>query len=85
MKDQALSGADLADRVERLTGDRPSPVWVSRRLLGVRPLIRVSEDLFVIAAALELDPMDLVEDAVRGPAPANNGSASPTFRKVSDR
>lgn len=32
MKDQALNGAGLADRIERLTGSRPTPTWISRRL-----------------------------------------------------
>lgn len=69
MKDQALRGREVADRIERLTGDRPSEVWVSRRTNpdGVKfvPLLKVSDDMFVIAAALDLDPMDLIEDAVR--------------------
>lgn len=69
MKDQALNGAGLADRVERLTGVRPSPDWVSRRVnddaVRFQPLIRISRDLFTLADALDLDPMDLIEDVVR--------------------
>jgi len=42
---------------------------VSRWITGRKPLLAVSEDLFTIAAALELDPMDLIEDAIRNPAP----------------
>lgn len=67
---QALRGVDIADRVEGLTGDRPSELEISRWLTGRKPLLAVSEDLFTIAAALELDPMDLIEDAIRNPAPA---------------
>lgn len=64
-KAQSLRNSDLADRVGGLTDRRITDVWVSRRLNGSRPLIRISPDLFVLAAALELDPMDLIEDAVR--------------------
>lgn len=66
MKDQALNGAGLQDRIERLTGDRPTPTWVSRRLGGSRlqPLIKVDPDLFVIARALEIDRHALIEMVV---------------------
>lgn len=81
-KDQALSGSDLADRIERLTGKRPSAAWISRRLGATHdsdesgtgrlryPLIRISPDLFTLATVLGLDPMDLIEDAVRNAKPA---------------
>lgn len=68
MKDQALNGADLADRVERLTGERPNAMRVSRwtnPYRSGRPLIRISPDLAVVAAALNLDPVELICDAVR--------------------
>jgi hypothetical protein len=68
-KAQTLRGADIADRVEGLTGERPTETQVSRWLTGRKPLLAVSDDLFVIAAALELDPMDLIEDAIRNPMP----------------
>ena len=62
MKDQALNGAGLADRIERLTGIRPSPQWVSRRLGGVRmkPMIQVDPDLFIIAQALNINRETLI-------------------------
>lgn len=67
MKDQALNGAGLAERIERLTGTQPSPVWVSRRLGGSRPknLIDVDPDLFVIAQALGINRSDLIELVIR--------------------
>jgi hypothetical protein len=69
VKDQALSGPDIAEKVERLTGTRPDLTWVSRRTnpnsKRFQPLIRVSPDLEVLCLALGLDPMDLIEDAVR--------------------
>jgi transcriptional regulator with XRE-family HTH domain len=65
MKSQSLSGSDLADEIERLTGGRPSAMQVSRWLRGERPLIRVSPDLTLIAGALNLDPVELICDAVR--------------------
>jgi hypothetical protein len=92
MKDQALNGAGLADRIERLGEPRPTPTWVSRRLGAaaisgqgghspdgegvpqVTPLIRVNDDLFVIARALEVDHDTLtamVVDAVLGSEKAN--------------
>jgi len=78
-KDQTLSGAAIADRVEELTGSRPSDVTVSRWLTGRKKLIRVYsggiriDDKMVhidpmlpaIAAAHGLDLMDLIEDVVR--------------------
>lgn len=67
MKDQALNGAELAERIGRLTGTLPSPVWVSRRLGGSRPknLIDVDPDLFLIARALKINRSDLIELVVR--------------------
>lgn len=71
MKAQSLNGADLADRIERLTGTRPSPTWVSRRLGGrrIKGLVDVDPDLFVIARALEINRDELtqlVTDAIFG-------------------
>lgn len=69
MKDQALRGPVLADRIERLTAKRPSLVWVSRRLSGRKRLITVDPDLFVIAQALEVDRgalIAIVTDALFG-------------------
>lgn len=43
-KDQALSGSQIAEQIERLTGSRPSLMWVSRRLQGSTgrvPMIRL--------------------------------------------
>ncbi len=65
MKSQNLNGADIADAIERLTGERPGPMQVSRWLRAERPLIRVSPDLKVVAAALKLDPIELACDAIR--------------------
>ena len=44
-KAQSLSGAQIAEQIERLTGSRPSLMWVSRRLHGEngrRPMIQLS-------------------------------------------
>lgn len=38
-KRKGLSGAQIAEQIERLTGSRPSLMWVSRRLHGQMPLI----------------------------------------------
>jgi hypothetical protein len=69
VKDQALSGLDTAGEVERLTGKRPTRTWLSRRTnphgKRFQPLIRISPDLFTLAQVLNLDPLDLIEDAVR--------------------
>lgn len=43
-KARALSGAQIAEQIERLTGSRPGLMWVSRRLQGSTgrsPMIRV--------------------------------------------
>lgn len=46
MKDQALSGVELARRVGQLMGCNYSPVYLSRALNGDRrPLIQVGTDL----------------------------------------
>ena len=60
MKDQALRGPAIADEVERLTGDRPSAMQVSRWLSGKRPLIRIAPELFVLAEIAGLSATDLV-------------------------
>ncbi len=67
MKSQNLNGAALADRVEQLTGERPNAMRVSRWLNPEpsRVLIRISPDLALIAAALQLDPVELACDAIR--------------------
>lgn len=65
MKSQNLNGPALADEIERLTGNRPGPMTVSRWMRGERPLIRVSPELDVIARALKLDPVELACDAIR--------------------
>jgi hypothetical protein len=77
MKVRALSGAELARQVGRLTGDgEPDRMWVSRRIgMAKHPvsLMTVSPDLFAIAEVLQLDPVDLVagamRDAMAGPNP----------------
>lgn len=74
MKDQALNGAGLADRIERLTGSRPTPQWVSRRVGGSwrKAMIQVDPDLFVLAEALDINREDLtalIVDAVLGSVP----------------
>lgn len=33
-KARSLSGAQIAEQIERLTGSRPSLMWISRRLHG---------------------------------------------------
>jgi hypothetical protein len=65
MKDQALSGRALARDVARLTSRPYHEVYVSRRLNGDRPLITITEDLIHYARALDLDPVQLVTDALR--------------------
>lgn len=79
MKDQALNGAGLADRIERLGEPRPTPTWISRRLgspaisprpdsqsiaTRAQPLIKVDPDLFVIARALEVERAALIDMVV---------------------
>jgi transcriptional regulator with XRE-family HTH domain len=64
IEDQALRGPAIADRVEGLTGVRPSAMTVSRWLSGERPLIRVSPHLRVLAEVAGLDPLELVHDAI---------------------
>lgn len=44
-KVKALSGSQIAEQIERLTGSRPSLMWVSRRLRGDngrRPMVQLS-------------------------------------------
>lgn len=65
MKDRPLTGRELAAGVARLTG-RPQREWnVSNRLTGRRPLVTVSDDLFAYAKVLDVDPVQLVADAMR--------------------
>lgn len=65
MKDRALSGVQLADEIERLTGARPSKMQVSRWLNAVKQLARVDPDLYPLCRALGLDPAVVVADAIR--------------------
>jgi hypothetical protein len=86
MKDQALNGSDLADRVERLTGERPNAMRVSRWTNPYgsgRPLIRISPDLAVVAAALNLDPVELICDAVRQAHDVEQGAVTPNLHQSS--
>jgi hypothetical protein len=66
MKDRALHGPAIADEVERLTGVRPAYAaqWISRRLSGTKPLIRIHPDLYVLAEVAGLDPMELIVGAL---------------------
>lgn len=66
MKDQALSGRELAARVERLTGKPFPEQYVSRRLAPTadRPLITIPEHLRYFAQVLGLDLGKLVKDAI---------------------
>jgi hypothetical protein len=68
MAAQDLNGAELADRVEKVTGERPNAMRVSRWLNPEpsRVLIRIHDDLAIVAQALGLDRDDLICDAVRG-------------------
>ena len=68
MTTQGLNLPALAERVERLTGERPDRMRVSRWTSGARPLIRISPDLAIVADALGLDPVDLLCDAIRAAA-----------------
>lgn len=59
-----MNGTDIADRIEGLTGVRPSPTWVSRRTGTAAKrvaLLTVDPDLFLIAQALEIDREGLIE------------------------
>lgn len=38
-KQRGLSGAQIAEQIERLTGSRPGLMWVSRRLHGQAPIM----------------------------------------------
>lgn len=64
-KSQNLNGAGIADAVERLTGQRPNAMQVSRWLSAGIPMIRVNPDLATVCRALGLDPVELACDAVR--------------------
>jgi hypothetical protein len=66
MKDRALRGPAIADEVERLTGVRPAYAaqWISRRLSGTKPLIRIHPDLYVLAEIAGLDPDQLILDSL---------------------
>jgi transcriptional regulator with XRE-family HTH domain len=59
-KQQGLTGAQIAEQIERLTGSRPSPMWVSRRLHGSTgrvPLVPVSAPCQHCGeVAIRLDP-----------------------------
>lgn len=81
-KSQCLSGADLAKAIERLTGERPSEMTVSRWLRGEQALIRVSPHLAVIAAALGLDPVELACDAIRQADTPAEPEATPPLRTL---
>lgn len=60
-KDRALSGAQIAEQIGRLTGSRPSLIWVSRRLQGSTgrvPMIRLGAPCSHCGwrTPIELDP-----------------------------
>ena len=63
-KDQALSGSEIARRVEQLSGRPFRPQYVSRVLNGTRPLVHISPNLELIARALGLDPRQVLIDAL---------------------
>jgi hypothetical protein len=62
MKHQGLSGAELARHIERLTGNRRSLMWVSRRLHGQVPIL--DRDTIALILILEIDVL-----ALAGPRP----------------
>ena len=66
MKHQGLSVSDLADVIGRQTGVRCDPQWVYKVTgdYDYPVLIRVSPHLATLARALNLDPVQLVVDAV---------------------
>jgi hypothetical protein len=80
-KSQGLSASAIASEIERLTGSRPSLMWVSRRLHGTVPMIRISEPcehcghramrtdpgLVTLATVLGLDSDKMIADATTGP------------------
>lgn len=71
-KDQALNGADIAERAGRLAGKSFTETWVSRRLTGRKRLVTVDPDLFVLAQALNVGRDELiamVTDAIFGTPP----------------
>jgi transcriptional regulator with XRE-family HTH domain len=63
-KAQSLSGTQIAEQIERLTGSRPSLMWVSRRLHGEVSMIRALPELFAFADILGLDVAQLVLSAM---------------------
>jgi len=68
VKSQGLNGETLAQRVERLTGAKPSPMAISRWRRGLAatlPMVSVSPHLVTLARALDLDPHALAVDVVR--------------------
>jgi transcriptional regulator with XRE-family HTH domain len=66
-KSQDLSGRELADRIERQTGSRPAEQHVSLWLNGGRPLVRVSEHLAPLCAALGLNAQSLLNAVTAEP------------------
>jgi hypothetical protein len=65
MKDQALSGTEIAQRVEQLTGRKYLPQYVGRRLNGARPLVTIHEDFYLLCEVLDINPRWLLAQAVR--------------------
>lgn len=65
MKDRALSGAQLAEKVGQLTGTTPSSIWASRRFPASgeprKALIKIDPELFAIAAAIGVDRIGLAK------------------------
>lgn len=58
-KRQGLSGAQIAEQIEQLTGSRPGPMWVSRRLQGSNgrgPMVRPTTCPHCHENIVQIDP-----------------------------
>lgn len=58
MEDRGISRTELADGIEKITGTRPNPQWIHRRMTGevwlteLKPSAEPSPELKIIAQAL---------------------------------
>ncbi len=81
-KQQGLSDARIADEIERLTGSRPSLMWVSRRLHGHVPVLRVAPEFYSLADVLHLDAGVVASEALFGGEAPPVGQAYALQRKA---
>ncbi len=82
MKDQALSGVQLADEIERITGARPSAVQVARWVGGANQLLRINPAFYAVTAALGLDPIEVLTDIAEAIQPVFVSADTASHREV---